>query len=479
MLLLRLAKQPRVVALAGALGAVMVSASVALAASNYTLSISGSTTVFPVAVAVYNAVYSTSPVGADTSVTSPDSAGAIGQPGSGVGYTELFCGVVDVSNGSRPAAAGDIKTCAPYGGSATAPLGLADIDSWVVGKDGITIIVQSASLGSTVAGAGLKVSDLTNIYNCTWTNWQQVNGAFPNTPIQAYSREITSGTYGDFLKFINVAAGSTDGNSAPTAGSEQACFGNNVASAHDANHHRAQGNPGMAAAAQNNANAVAYVGLGFADQTGVSKVGLFDAFNSPVLPTPSSIDAQINAQNGGAACTSGACYPFGRQLFMNTIKYSSVTKAGVPGARATNLSKAIAFVNAAAGKDGQQQFVNEGEAGLTTKPGTPDTTLQNHVTAGSTVTLTPVGGGAGQQINPQAIPNADVNLDSNINITDVSLIGQVWLSAGPNGGGACPAAGGPSCGFLRQDVNQDGNINITDVSSVGAQWQVAWQKWVL
>jgi len=55
---------------------------------------------------------------------------------------------------------------------------------------------------------------------------------------------------------------------------------------------------------------------------------------------------------------AGNSYPFGRKLFMNTIKPASLSKAGVPAARATNLAKALEFVNAALGASDQQQFAN-------------------------------------------------------------------------------------------------------------------------
>ena len=479
----------RILAVAGALGATMVSASMALAASNYTLMISGSTTVFPSAQAVFTNVYATSPVGSDVAVDNPgvkagETHGQVGNSGSGVGYQELFCGAIDIGDGSRPPQAGDIAPASPaagqpdctqYGLTNPAPLGLSDIDSWVVAKDGISAIINSPSLGgSPIPGTGLQVNDLAKIYACKALKWSDINAAWPSTTIVAFSREVTSGTYGDFLAFIGVSKSA-----------EQACFGNSTVNppiqAFDTNHIRATGNPGMQSAVQNNANSVAYVGLGFTQASNLTVVPVGGSFSGTagdstqagystgtvVTPTVSSIDAQVAAQNGGAACSPGGCYPFGRQLFMNTVKESSLGK--VPAARTTNYAKAIAFVNAATSQAGQQQFVNEGEAGLTTQPGTTDT-LHNSVTAKPAVQITPQGGlGATQNVNPQVIPGADVTMDGNINITDVVSVGSQWQASGPNG----------TKGWIRQDVNVDGFVNITDVVQIGSQWQVAWQRWVL
>src|SRR5215831_3264360 len=88
----------RVVALAGALGVSLLTASVALASVPVfplSLTIGGSTTVFPTADGVARGPYAAN----FTDVTIP---AGVTQPGSGIGIQRLLCNQNDVATASRP-----------------------------------------------------------------------------------------------------------------------------------------------------------------------------------------------------------------------------------------------------------------------------------------------------------------------------------------------------------------------------------------
>jgi ABC-type phosphate transport system substrate-binding protein len=60
-------------------------------------------------------------------------------------------------------------------------------------------------------------------------------------------------------------------------------------------------------------------------------------------------------------------------------------------------------------------------------------------------------------------PDADVNADGHINISDVGSIGTKWLQSGANG-------------FCAQDVNQDGHVNISDIGKIGQWWLISYTR---
>src|SRR5215467_8043451 len=102
----------RISAVVGALTAALVSASAALAIPAFplTLTITGSTTVYPTAHAVLAGPYTAA--FPDTNVAGGD----VAQPGSGVGIGTILCGGADVATASRPMQASDDTSstvCAP------------------------------------------------------------------------------------------------------------------------------------------------------------------------------------------------------------------------------------------------------------------------------------------------------------------------------------------------------------------------------
>jgi phosphate transport system substrate-binding protein len=99
--------------------------------------------------------------------------------GSGVGITKLIEKSVDVAQASRAITSSEKESAIANGVNAT---------EFKVAIDGVAIIVNKAN---TVTS--LTLDQLANIYNGTYTNWNQVGGN--DQAIVLYGRQPTSGTY--------------------------------------------------------------------------------------------------------------------------------------------------------------------------------------------------------------------------------------------------------------------------------------------
>ena len=184
----------------------------AVSAADVTMS--GSTTILPIAQAVAEAY---------AGVLEIEVSGG----GSGVGITNLIDGttmICDTSRALKPEeyTAAVAKNVYPM--------------MWYVANDAISPIVNPSN-----PVASLTLAQLKDIYTGAVTNWSQVGGN--NTPILVVSRDSSSGTYGSWndlvLKGTGVLAGAV-------YTSSNADVANEVA-----------GNP----------NAIGYVGLGYLNAT--------------------------------------------------------------------------------------------------------------------------------------------------------------------------------------------------------------------
>ena len=133
------------------------------------LTLSGSTTVLPIAQAAAEAFMAKHP---EVNIS-------VRGGGSGVGIAALMNKTVDIATSSRQMKAKEISQAKSNGVN---PVGYA------IANDGITMIVNKAN---TVKNLSLK--DLKNIYTGKVTNWNQLGG--PNMPIVVISRDISSGTF--------------------------------------------------------------------------------------------------------------------------------------------------------------------------------------------------------------------------------------------------------------------------------------------
>lgn len=133
------------------------------------ITISGSTTVFPIAqkcAEVYMDGH-------------PDVNISVRGGGSGVGIANIIAGTVDIADASRSIKNKELKQAKENGVN---PVGN------VVAKDGIAMIVNNANTITDISREELK-----KIYSGEINNWKELGG--PSMPIVVISRDFSSGTF--------------------------------------------------------------------------------------------------------------------------------------------------------------------------------------------------------------------------------------------------------------------------------------------
>lgn len=238
---------------------------IALAAATFTsapamaeknIVIDGSTTVGPIAKAFADYYKEKTGIGA-----------AISESGSGNGVKSLINGACDIANMSRFMKDSEFKTCVEKG---ILPV------AHVVAFDGLAVVVNPANK----VGA-LTMAQLADIYTGKIRNWKELGG--DDAEIVVISRDTNSGTYETFNELVLRKN--------PVVKGAEYVGSNGQAKTRVAS----------------TKNAVAYVGLGFADDS-VKTLSV-----DGILPSSKTI-------------VSGK-YPIARPLFMFTNKYP---KMGTP-----------------------------------------------------------------------------------------------------------------------------------------------------
>ncbi len=161
--------------------------------------------------------------------------------GSSTGITALINGQVDVAQASRQIKSTEIASAQAAGFTPV---------EFKVAVDGIAIIVHTGNAVDT-----LTVQQLRGIYNGSITNWNQVGGA--DRAITLYGRQSTSGTYEFFWEHVLKK--------------ENYSLGMNMLS----------GNSAIVAAVAGDQGGIGYVGIGYADASGISLVDLKKDASSP------------------------------------------------------------------------------------------------------------------------------------------------------------------------------------------------------
>lgn len=218
--------------------------------------IDGSTTVGPIAKAFADYYKEKTGVGA-----------TISESGSGNGVKSLVNGACDIANMSRFMKDSEFKTCVEKG---ILPV------AHVVAFDGLAVVVNPANR----VGA-LTMEQIAGIYTGKIRNWKELGG--DDAEIVVISRDTNSGTYETFNELVLRKS--------PVVKGAEYVGSNGQAKTRVAS----------------TKNAVAYVGLGFADDS-VKTLSV-----DGILPSPKTI-------------VSGK-YPIARPLFMFTDKYP---KMGTP-----------------------------------------------------------------------------------------------------------------------------------------------------
>ncbi len=237
-----------------ALAAAAFTSAPAMAEKN--IVIDGSTTVGPIAKAFADYYKEKTGIGA-----------AISESGSGNGVKSLINGACDIANMSRFMKDSEFKTCV---GKGILPV------AHVVAFDGLAVVVNPANK----VGA-LTMAQLADIYTGKIRNWKELGG--DDAEIVVISRDTNSGTYETFNELVLRKN--------PVVKGAEYVGSNGQAKTRVAS----------------TKNAVAYVGLGFADDS-VKTLSV-----DGILPSSKTI-------------VSGK-YPIARPLFMFTNKYP---KMGTP-----------------------------------------------------------------------------------------------------------------------------------------------------
>lgn len=230
--------------------------SAAPAGAQKNIVLDGSTTVGPIAKAFADYYKEKSGIGA-----------TISESGSGNGVKSLINGACDIANMSRFMKDSEFKTCVEKG---ILPV------AHVVAFDGLAVVVNPANKVSALTDA-----QIADIYTGKITNWKQLGG--DDAEIVVISRDTNSGTYETFNELILRKK-------AVVKGAEYV------------------GSNGQAKTrVASTKNAIAYVGLGFVDDT-VKTLSV-----DGILPSAKTI-------------VSGK-YPIARPLFMFTNGYPKMGSA--------------------------------------------------------------------------------------------------------------------------------------------------------
>jgi len=155
---------------------VMFTGGNSLYAASKSITITGSTTVLPIAQRAAEAFMD---INEDISVS-------VRGGGSGVGIAALIDGRADIADASRPIKTKEIKLAREKG-----------IDPYanVVARDGIAVVVHPDNPVDSVS-----IEDLKKIYTGKIENWKDLGG--PNKAIVVISRDFSSGTFEVFKELV-------------------------------------------------------------------------------------------------------------------------------------------------------------------------------------------------------------------------------------------------------------------------------------
>lgn len=145
------------------------------------VTISGSSTVFPIAEAI----------GASFSREHPDITVSISQTGSGGGFSNFFCpGMTDLNNASRDIAEIEVDQCASNG---VEPI------EFQVATDALTVVVNPDADWIEC----LTVEELRDIWRRGGAErWSDVRDDWPDEPFELYGAATTSGTFDYFVEAV-------------------------------------------------------------------------------------------------------------------------------------------------------------------------------------------------------------------------------------------------------------------------------------
>lgn len=147
--------------------------------------IDGSSTVYPITLAIAE----------EFRIDNPKTKVTVAFSGTGGGFKKFCVGETDVSNASRPISASEIAACKAKG------ISFIEIP---VAYDGLTVVVNPANKFVTC----LSVAELKKMWepNSKVTNWSDVRSDWPKEKISFFGAGSDSGTFDYFTEEINGKA---------------------------------------------------------------------------------------------------------------------------------------------------------------------------------------------------------------------------------------------------------------------------------
>ncbi|HWP65028.1 MAG TPA: PstS family phosphate ABC transporter substrate-binding protein [Candidatus Limnocylindria bacterium] len=183
-------------------GALLLCASPVPAALDGTVTIDGSSTVYPISEAV----------GEEFQRANPKTRVTIGIAGTGGGFQRFCNGEIDVANASRPITPVEVEACKGKG---------VEYIELPVAYDGLAVVVHPTNTWADC----ITTKELATLWapaaQKTVTRWNQVRSAWPDKEIRLFGAGTDSGTYDYFAEAIV-------GKNAGTRGDFQASEDDNV-----------------------------------------------------------------------------------------------------------------------------------------------------------------------------------------------------------------------------------------------------------
>lgn len=219
------------------------------AAGAETISIDGSSTVFPI----------TEAMAEDFMITSPDTPVTVGVSGTGGGFSKFCNGETDISNASRPIKPTEMQACMEAG---------IEYIEIPVAFDAITVVIHPDNTWATE----MTVEQLATLWapeaQGTITSWNQIDPSWPDETIELYGPGSDSGTFDYFTDEI--------------VGEEGASRGDYIASEDDNI---------LVIGVEGDVNSLGYFGYAyyFENQDRLQSVAI-DSGDGPVAPSPQTVN---------------------------------------------------------------------------------------------------------------------------------------------------------------------------------------------
>jgi phosphate transport system substrate-binding protein len=151
-----------------------------------TVSIDGSSTVFPISELVAE----------EFNALNPDVKLTVGFSGTGGGFTKFAAGEIEVTGASRPIKSAEADAATAAG---------IEFVELMVAYDGLSVVVSKENTWVDY----LTMEELATIWGAeaTATKWSDVRAGFPDTDIRLYSPGHDSGTFDYFTEAVNGKGG--------------------------------------------------------------------------------------------------------------------------------------------------------------------------------------------------------------------------------------------------------------------------------